>query len=101
MGAHVAILRRTPHHEDLITSTDSEVLCRLVDRWVGQGGKASLANTADADILEFLLANLEHWIGREKITDGNNVQRVWCFHTMTGTWVNGKKAHGTGLFGMQ
>ena len=44
-----AILRRTPDHEDLVTATDSEVLCRVVGRWVGQGGKASLANTADAD----------------------------------------------------
>jgi hypothetical protein len=34
------------------------VLCRVVDRWVGQGGKASLANTADADILEYILTNL-------------------------------------------
>ena len=101
MGAHVAILRRTPHHEDLITSTDSEVLCQLVARWVGQGGNTSLDITADADILEYILTNLEYWIGREKITDGNNVQRVWCFHTMTGTWANGKKAHESGLFGIQ
>ena len=37
------------NHEDLDTATDIEVLCRVVDRWVGQGGKASVANTADAD----------------------------------------------------
>ena len=55
MGAYVAILRHTPDHEDLLTATDSEVLCRLVGRWVGQGGKASLANKTDADILEFIL----------------------------------------------
>ena len=58
IGAYAAILRRTPDHEDLLTATDSEVLCRLVGRWVGQGGKASLANTADADILEFILEKL-------------------------------------------
>ncbi len=58
MGAYVVILRRTPDHEDLLTSTDIEVLCRLVGRWVGQGGKASLANTADADILEFILEKM-------------------------------------------
>ena len=58
MGTYTAILRRTPSHEDLITATDSEVLCRLVGRWVGQGGKASLANTADADILAYILAKL-------------------------------------------
>ena len=58
MGAYAAILRRTPDHEDLVTATDSEVLCRVVGRWVGQGGKTSLANTADADILEFILGKL-------------------------------------------
>ncbi len=57
MGTYAAILRRTPDHEDLLTATDSEVLYRLVGRWVGQGGKDSLANTADADILEFILEN--------------------------------------------
>jgi ATP/maltotriose-dependent transcriptional regulator MalT len=44
--------------EDLVTVTDSEVLCRVVARWVGQGGKASLANTADENILEYILAKL-------------------------------------------
>ena len=34
------------------------MLCRVVGRWVGQGGKASLANTADADILEYILTKL-------------------------------------------
>jgi ribonuclease HI len=58
MGAYATILRRTPDHEDLVTATDSEVLCRVVDRWVGQGGKVSLANTADADILEYILTKL-------------------------------------------
>jgi ribonuclease HI len=59
MGAYSVILRRTPDNEDLVTVTDSEVLCRVVDRWVGQGGKASLTNTADADILEYILTKLE------------------------------------------
>ena len=35
MGTYAAILRRTPDHEDLVTATDSEVLCRMVGRWVG------------------------------------------------------------------
>ena len=58
MGPYAVILRRTPDHEGLVTATDSEVLCRVVTRWVGQGGKASLANTVDADILEYILAKL-------------------------------------------
>ena len=68
MGAYDAILRRTPDHEDLVTATDSEVLCRVVGRWVGQGGKASLANTADADILEYILAKLEARIAAKSRT---------------------------------
>ena len=58
MGTYTDILRHTPDHEDLITVTGSELLCRLVVRWVGQGGKASLANASGADILEYILAKL-------------------------------------------
>ena len=58
LGGYAAILKRTPDTQDLVTATDSEVLCRLVRRWIGQGGKASLANTADADILEFIIGKL-------------------------------------------
>ena len=47
-----------PDHEDLLTSTDNEVLYRLVGRWVGQDGKATLVNTTDADILEYILTKL-------------------------------------------
>ena len=58
MGAYTVILRRTPDHQDRITVTDSVVLYRLVDRWVGQGGKTSLANTTDTDILEYIVTKL-------------------------------------------
>ena len=58
MGSYTVILRHTPDHEDSITSTDSEVHCLLVDRWVGQGGKSSLVNTVDTDILEYILSRL-------------------------------------------
>jgi ribonuclease HI len=58
MGAYTVILRHTPDHQDRITVTDSVVLCRLVDRWVGQGGKTSLVNTTDADILEYIVTKL-------------------------------------------
>jgi hypothetical protein len=49
MGAYAAILRRAPDNEDLVTATDSEVLCRLVGRWVGQGGKASLGRAMEKE----------------------------------------------------
>jgi hypothetical protein len=59
MGVYTTILRHTPDHEDLITSTDSEVLFYLLDIWVGQGGKVSLTNTDDTYILEYILAKLK------------------------------------------
>ena len=40
MGSYTVILRHTPDHENLIPTTDSEVLCRLVGRWVGRGGRS-------------------------------------------------------------
>jgi hypothetical protein len=58
MGTYTTILRRTPDHEDLVTATDIKVLCRVVVGWVGQGGKPSLVNTTDADILEYILTKL-------------------------------------------
>jgi hypothetical protein len=58
LGGHAAILKRTPDTEDSVTETDSEVLYRLVRRWIGQSGNASLANTADADILEYIIGKL-------------------------------------------
>ncbi len=61
LGGYAAILKCTPDTQDLVTATDSEVaevLCRLVRRWIGQGGKASLANTSDANILEFIIGKL-------------------------------------------
>jgi hypothetical protein len=38
LGGYTAILKRNPDTQDLLTATDSEVLCRLVRRWIGQGG---------------------------------------------------------------
>ncbi len=58
MVAYASILRHTPDHEDLVTVTDSEVLCRVVVSLVGQGGKDSVSNTTDADILEYILTKL-------------------------------------------
>ncbi len=58
LGGYTDILKHTPDTQDLVTATDSEVLCRLVRRWIGQGGKASLSNTTDADILEFITGKL-------------------------------------------
>jgi hypothetical protein len=50
MGAYAAILRRTPDHEDLVTPPGEQM--------GGARGKATLANTADADILEYILTKL-------------------------------------------
>jgi hypothetical protein len=58
LGGYAAILKRTSDTQDLVTMTDSEVLCRLVSRWVDQGGKAFLANSVHADILDFITPSL-------------------------------------------
>ncbi len=47
------------------------------------------------------LTGVGHTLEREGETDGKNGQHTWCSRTMTGTRVNGKKTHGTGLFGTQ
>ena len=39
LGGYTAILKSTPFAQDLVTVIGSEVLCRLVSRLVGQGGK--------------------------------------------------------------
>jgi len=41
----------TLEHHDVL-------LYRQVDRWVGQGGKSSLPDTTDADILEYILTKI-------------------------------------------
>ena len=58
LGGYTVILKHTPDTQDLLTSTDREVLSRLVQRWIDQGGKVSLTNTADAVILEFIIGKL-------------------------------------------
>ena len=69
-------MKRTPDHEDLITTTDSELLYRLVDRWVGQGGKTSLVNTVNADILEYILVKLSARIAANDLTEvGHTLER--------------------------
>ena len=58
LGGYAVILKNTPDTQDLVTVTDSEVMCFLVSRWIGQRGESSLVNTADADILEFIISKL-------------------------------------------
>jgi hypothetical protein len=35
LGGYAGILKHTPDTQDLVTATGSEVLCRLVRRWIG------------------------------------------------------------------
>ena len=100
LGGYTAILKRSPDTQDLLTATDSEVLCRLVRRWIGQGGKASLANTADADILEFIIGKLRARI-QETATNGQTERHGWYIRTMTGPLINGRKAVGVRRFEIQ
>lgn len=45
LGGYTVILKQTPHNEDLVTTTISEVLCLLVNRWVGHRDKTSQASS--------------------------------------------------------
>ena len=92
----IEILRHTPDHEDLLTTTDSEVLCQLVGRWVGQ----SFFRQHDR-CRHFGIYSGE--VGEETdeshlLTESHLFPR--CFRTTTGSRVNEKKAHGAGLFDM-
>ncbi len=58
LGGYTAILKSIPDTQDLVTTTDNEVLCRLVRRWIDQGSETCLTNTSDGDILEFIIGKL-------------------------------------------
>ena len=44
-------LRDTPIEEPLLYLCDNQSLLKVVNRWIGEGGKATLVGSPDADIL--------------------------------------------------
>ena len=60
MGGVVLALQSAALSEDVLLLCDNEAVLCAIKKWVGQGGKATLATAPDADILReivCLLAN--------------------------------------------
>jgi hypothetical protein len=47
----VSALQSVAHSEDVLLLCDNTVVLCAIKKWVGQGGKATLATAPDADIL--------------------------------------------------
>jgi len=52
LAAFLLALRDTPIEEPLLYLCDSQSLLYAVNRWIGEGGKATLVGAPDLDILE-------------------------------------------------
>ena len=44
-------LRQAELSEDVLILCDNESVLKAIKKWIGQGGRATLANAPDADIL--------------------------------------------------
>jgi len=51
LAAFLLALRDTPIEEPLLYSCDNQSLLKAVNKWIGEGGKATLVGAPDADIL--------------------------------------------------
>jgi ribonuclease HI len=58
LGGVVLALQSTALSEDALLLCDNEAVLRNVKKWVGQGGKATLATAPDADILREIVCLL-------------------------------------------
>lgn len=55
LGGVVLALRQAELSEDVLILCDNESVLKVINKWVGQGGRATLANAPDADILREIL----------------------------------------------
>jgi ribonuclease HI len=51
LGGVVLSLQSAALSEDALSLCDNETVLRVIKKWVGQGGKATLATSPDTDIL--------------------------------------------------
>ena len=61
-------LRKTHRTQDLLYLTDSESLLKTISKWVGEGTRANLATTPDADLVREIVQILQ-----ERVTAGANI----------------------------
>lgn len=62
LGGLLLALEATPETDDLLVACDNEAVLKVIRKWIGQGGKATLATVPDADILREVLAQLHRRI---------------------------------------
>jgi ribonuclease HI len=58
LGGVVLALQSAALSEDALLLCDNEAVLRVIRKWVGQGGKATLATAPDADILREIICLL-------------------------------------------
>ena len=58
LGGVVLSLQSAALSEDALSLCDNEAVLRVIKKWVGQGGKATLATAPDADILREIVCLL-------------------------------------------
>jgi len=51
LGGVVLTLRQAELSEDVLILCDNESVLKAIKKWIGQGGRATLTNAPDADIL--------------------------------------------------
>ena len=68
LGGVVLALRQADLDEDVLILCDNESVLKVIRKWVGQGGRASLAKAPDADILREILELLRARINAGRAT---------------------------------
>ena len=59
LGGAVLALRQAELSEDVLILCDNESVLKAIKKWIGQGGRATLANAPDADILREIVELLQ------------------------------------------
>ncbi len=65
LGGFVLALQSAALSEDALLLCDDEAVLRVIKKWVGQGGKATLATASDADILREIVCLLTQRVREE------------------------------------
>jgi ribonuclease HI len=65
LGGVVLALQSAALSEDALLLCDNEAVLRVIKKWVGQGGKATLAKAPDADILREIVCLLTQRVREE------------------------------------
>ena len=76
LGGVVLALQSAALSEDALLLCDSEAVLRVIRKWVGQGGKATLATAPDADILRKIICLLT-FAGRESYLSDKSEVVSW------------------------